>query len=107
MRPSSPALLDQIVKRLQTGQSPRSSADLAKEFLGVGLLDETQADRLLVPILGADPRFVRTDLGWEAADRISSIPETGLALDRPFIAVFAPANPAPPRFMGRKGPAIR
>jgi hypothetical protein len=62
----SPAIVDRIVQELSASGSPRTSGALARDHLGLGLLDETVADRLLDPVLGSDPRLQRTAAGWRA-----------------------------------------
>ncbi len=90
---ASPALIERIAKALAARRAPRSSADLAREFLGLGLLDETVADKLLRPVLSNDPRFVHGPAGWALA---APPPGGGArapgesALASPFVAVFAP-----------------
>lgn len=92
----SPALIERIVARLRKHPAPRSSADLAREFLHMGLLDEALADRLLEPALAADPRLRRVATGWTVADGrsgASAAPGTP-SLDAPFVAVCSPAGAA-------------
>lgn len=100
MRPHSPVLLERIVETLRKRPGPRSSADLAREFLGVGILDESVADRLLGPILGADPRLQSTPAGWELAAVIVDKGRLGNDLGQPFVAVFAPLFPGIATFHG-------
>jgi hypothetical protein len=90
---ASPALIERIAGALAARGAPRSSADLAREFLGLGLLDETVADKLLRPVLSNDSRFVHGPAGWALAVPLSggsaqAQGETTLA--GPFVAVFAP-----------------
>jgi hypothetical protein len=86
---ASPALIERIAQALASRGMPRSSADLAREFLGLGLIDESVADLLLSPVLSSDSRFVRGAAGWSlaAAGRAGPAP---FALHSPFVAVFAP-----------------
>ncbi len=91
---ASPALIERIAKALAARPVPRSSADLAREFLGFGILDESIAERLLSPVLSSDPRFVQGSAGWT----VRAAPDGGgglldrdaVRLDAPFVAVFAP-----------------
>jgi len=97
MERASPALIERIAAALAKHAAPRSSADLAREFLGLGIVDETVAQRLLSPVLSADPRFVHGPAGWtlraEPRGGARSGRET-LGLEAPFIAVFAPPGAA-------------
>ena len=93
MERPSPALIERIAAALAARAAPRSSADLAREFLGLGIVDETVADKLLSPVLSTDPRFSHGPAGWT----VSSAPGGGtrlggetVGLDAPFVAVFAP-----------------
>lgn len=90
----SPALIERIVAGLRRRPGPRSSADIAQEFLGTGLLDEAVADRLLGPALAADLRLCRVANGWALVDalpeRSSAVGATPLAA--PFVAVCSPAG---------------
>ncbi len=88
MTPSAPPLLDRIVTALARAAGPRSSGDLAREFLGLGLVDEIVAERILGVQLAADPRFERASGGWVLA--AGSVASRSVALDEPSLAVFAP-----------------
>ncbi|RMG45292.1 MAG: nucleotide excision repair endonuclease [Acidobacteria bacterium] len=80
-----PALVDRIVASLADGP-PRSTADLAREFLRVGVLDEATAESLLGGLLAADPRLERLGTVW----RVRGSAARGLPLRAPFAAVVAP-----------------
>jgi hypothetical protein len=97
MERASPVLIERIAKALAARAAPRSSADLAREFLGLGIVDETIADKLLSPVFSADPRFVHGPAGWT----VSAVPGGGnlpgpdaIELAAPFVAVFAPPGAA-------------
>lgn len=92
-----PALVERIVADLARRGVPRSTGDLAREFLGLGLLDEAVAERLLGPLLGRDARLVRTPAGWTVAGEVARaplpVPATALPavpVDAPFVAALAP-----------------
>ncbi|MDH3284315.1 MAG: nucleotide excision repair endonuclease, partial [Acidobacteriota bacterium] len=77
---------------LRKAAAPRSSADLAREFLGTGPLDERQAELVLGPVLAQHPRLVRTAHGWTVREQRSGRAEAGPRLGDGFLAVFAPAR---------------
>ena len=83
-------IADRIADELRRAQGPRSSADLARRFLGLGFVDEALADRLLAP-LRDDPRFAYGPDGWtlrDAGPAYAAAPPLGA----PFVAVFAPRD---------------
>lgn len=88
MTRSAPPLLDRIVTALARAAGPRSSGDLAREFLGLGLVDEVVAERILGAQLAADARFVRDAGGWVLA--AGSVASPVVPLVAPAVAVFAP-----------------
>jgi hypothetical protein len=93
MERASPALIERIAAALAARAAPRSSADLAREFLGLGIVDETLAQRLLSPVLSADPRFAHGPAGWTVAlapGRGHPLGPSACGLEAPFVAVFAP-----------------
>lgn len=95
---TSPALLDRIVAELRrTPGAPRSAGDLARTFLGLGIVDEATAERLLAPALDADARLSRMGQGWVASAGTNPprrLDEAALALFAPFGAPIAAAAPA-------------
>ncbi len=86
-------LVDRIVEELAREGAPRSSADLARRWLGLGVLDEETADRVLGPVLGADPRLARTPAGWCVREGSGPPWDPGPALAGPFVAGWAPSRP--------------
>jgi hypothetical protein len=72
---ASPQLLDRIAAGIDDGL-PHSSSELARRFLGLGLIDESLAERILAPALAEDPRFARERHGWRlrpaAGERVSA-----------------------------------
>jgi hypothetical protein len=91
MREVSPAIVDRIVRDLSNSGATRSSADLAREHLGLGLIDEGIAERLLGPVLSADPRVRRAAAGWSAAGSGAGPADSGgIPLDAPHLVVAAP-----------------
>ena len=86
-------LVDRIVEELAREGVPRSSADLARRWLGLGVVDEAMADRVLGPVLGADPRLERTPAGWTVRETDGPAWDAGPPLDGPFVAGWAPARP--------------
>ena len=83
-------IADRIADELRRAQGPRSSADLARRFLGLGFVDEALADRLLAP-LRDDPRLACGPDGWtlrDAGPAYAAAPPLGA----PFVAVFAPRD---------------
>lgn len=87
----SPAIVERIVERLRVEGAPRSSGSLAREHLGLGLIDEAVADRLLGPLLDADPRLERTAAGWRARNPGGSADVGGAPrLRAPHLVVSAP-----------------
>ncbi|MFN7966677.1 MAG: nucleotide excision repair endonuclease [Acidobacteriota bacterium] len=95
MSNNSPLLLERIVRALRTG-SPRSSGDLAREFLNLGIIDEQLAARLLDPLLAADARLERAVTGWTLAESSrysATATEAGQTAPLwPALAVLAPVN---------------
>jgi len=87
------SLVDRIVEELAREGVPRSSADLARRWLGLGVVDETTADRVLGPVLGADPRLQRTPAGWTVRESDGPAWDAGPLLSGPFVAGWAPARP--------------
>lgn len=61
-------LIERIVGSLRGNTAPRSTADLAREFLGVGHLDEQLAEKLLGVQLAEDPRLEPTAHGWRVRE---------------------------------------
>ncbi len=92
MSSSDSPLVDRIVRALRTAASPRSSADLAREFLGTGPLDERQAALILDPVLAQHPGLAKTAHGWTACQKRAAHTEAGPRLGDGFLAVFAPAR---------------
>ena len=95
MSATSPLVLDRIVRALRA-RAPRSCGDLAREFLGVGVIDEPLAARLLEPLFAADPRFKRECGGWTVSESSPySNPDTRSEPTSalwPALAVLAPAH---------------
>jgi len=83
-------IAERIADELRRARGPRSSADLARRFLGLGFVDEALADRLLAP-LRDDPRFARGPDGWTLRDAGSAY-AAAPPLGAPFVAVFAPRD---------------
>jgi hypothetical protein len=91
MRKVSPAIVDRIARELASSGATRSSADLARAHLGLGLIDEGIAEKLLGPVLSANPRVRRTDAGWTAAASRDGPADSGaIPLDAPHLVVAAP-----------------
>ncbi len=86
-------LVDRIVEELAREGVPRSSADLARRWLGLGVIDEATADRVLGPVLGTDPRLERTPAGWTVREADGPAWDAGPRLDGPFVAGWAPPRP--------------
>ncbi|MEN6525275.1 MAG: nucleotide excision repair endonuclease, partial [Candidatus Polarisedimenticolia bacterium] len=83
-------IAERIADELRRAGGPRSSADLARRFLGLGFVDEALADRLLSP-LREDPRFARGPDGWTLRDHGPAY-AAAPPLDAPFVALFAPRD---------------
>ena len=83
-------IAERIADELRRAGGPRSSADLARRFLGLGFVDEALADRLLSP-LREDPRFARGPDGWTLRDHGPAY-AAAPSLDAPFVALFAPRD---------------
>ncbi len=89
MSASLPQLVQRIVRSLARGEGPRSSADLAREFLGLGFLEEDIASELIDPALSLDSRLVKTPEGWRLQPGGGKrSPAGGIPLTAPFLAVF-------------------
>jgi hypothetical protein len=86
----SPAIVDRIVQELSASGSPRTSGALARDHLGLGLLDEAVADRLLAPVLGSDPRLKRTPAGWTVGTPARGPREGRLGPNVPHLVIAAP-----------------
>lgn len=88
----SPVIVDRIVADLSRKGGVRSTSDLARQFLGLGILDERVAGRLLDPVLEADPRLVRdpSGCGWMVAPDAGAL--SSAELSRPHLIVLAPRN---------------
>jgi hypothetical protein len=88
----SPAIVARIVRELTESGGTRSAADLARRHLGLGLLDESTAEKLLEPVLSEDSRLLRTPAGWRASRRPQAEAAGCPRLDEPHLVVAAPAS---------------
>lgn len=89
------SIVERVVDSLKRSRNPRSSADLAREFLGVGVIDEARAKALLAPTLSQDPRLRVGERGWSLQERADApSPTLDPPLESAFVALFAPREPA-------------
>ena len=86
-----PPLVERIAENLARSSAPISSADLARRFLALGIVDEKIAVKLIDPILEEDPRFERTLTGWRfrGSYQRSESPD----FDGSFLVIWAPWEP--------------
>ncbi len=87
MSEDAPPLVERIVAALRRAGAPRSAADLAREFLGLGSVTEELAEQLLAPLLDDDPRLRRRGGAW--AFRPDSEGAGGAPLATDFAVAFA------------------
>ncbi len=102
MDPPAPPLVERIVRNLRAAPRPRSTCELAREFLGVADIDEQRAEELLGAVLVRDSRLVRGASGWCVRDGAAP---SALRLDDPALAVFAPRRPVVAAFVARGAPS--
>ncbi len=94
MNDASPQLVSRIVRALARARAPRSCADLAREFLGVGLIEEGLAAALLDPALRLDPRLVKDERGWQLASHEGRVASPLLLKAAPLMSLGTPSLPS-------------